>query len=67
LHLVGSRLVKMTGVPPVFDGMGLVHGIGSYMTEVQVIFTACREMMPDPQTCARCIDDSQRSLRPAAG
>jgi diacylglycerol O-acyltransferase / wax synthase len=66
LHLLGAELVKMTGVPPVFDGMGLVHGIGSYVDEVQVIFTACRAMMPDPQAYSACIDESVEALLAAA-
>jgi WS/DGAT/MGAT family acyltransferase len=67
LDLCGARLVKMSGVPPVFSGMGLVHGIGSYLDEIDVIFTACREMLPDPAVYAACIDASVAALLATAG
>jgi WS/DGAT/MGAT family acyltransferase len=62
LHLCGARLVRVSGVPPATNGMGLVHGIGSYLDDINIIFTACREQLPDPDVYAACIDRSMAEL-----
>ena len=66
LHFCSARLVKASGVAPVFDGMGLVHGISSYVDTMNVIFTACRDMMPQPAEYSACIDASVAALLKAA-
>jgi hypothetical protein len=47
---------------PIVDGMGLIHGIGSYDGDVPVCFTADREMMPDPEFYEDCLRDSYDEL-----
>jgi hypothetical protein len=47
--------------------MGLVHGIGSYRGLVDVICTADRTMLPDPEHYSACIDRSFAALLAGAG
>jgi WS/DGAT/MGAT family acyltransferase len=58
LYSGGARLVRMTGLGPIGDGMGLIHPIVSYCGELCISFTACREMLPDPAFYARCLQES---------
>ena len=66
LYLCGARAVVMTGMPPIVDGMGLVNGVGSYNGNVNVCFTADREMMPDPEFYEDCLQASFDELYDAA-
>jgi len=45
---------------------GLFHAVFSYNGVISVMFTACRQMLPDPEFYAQCIDASYRELRDAA-
>jgi WS/DGAT/MGAT family acyltransferase len=65
LHAAGARLITNYGVGIPHDGMGLMHGIGSYCGELTIGITACREMMPDPHFYADCITRSYRALKRA--
>lgn len=66
LHAAGARLITNYGVGIPHDGMGLMHGIGSYCGELTIGVTACREMMPDPQFYADCLTRSYEALKRAA-
>jgi diacylglycerol O-acyltransferase len=66
LYLCGARAVMMTGMPPIVDGMGLVNGVGSYNGNVNVCFTADRDMMPDPEFYEGCLQASFDELLHAA-
>ena len=44
-------------------GMGLMFPVGSYCGEFMVSFTACREMLPDPEFMEQCIRDSYAEMR----
>ncbi len=66
IYSTGSRLESMFGLLCLTDGMGLGHTVQSYCDEATVTFTACRELMPDPDFYARCIEDSFVELRDAA-
>ncbi len=65
LHAAGARLITNYGVGIPHDGMGLMHGIGSYCGELTIGVTACREMMPDPHFYADCLTRSYRALKHA--
>lgn len=65
LHAVGARLITSFGVGIPHDGMGLMHGIGSYCGELTVGVTACREMMPDVDFYAACVRRSYDELKRA--
>jgi hypothetical protein len=62
MYLCGARAVYVSGTGPVIDGLGLFHGIGSYGGFMNFCFCADREMMPDPEFYARCIDESVNDL-----
>jgi diacylglycerol O-acyltransferase len=65
LYFAGARLVRTYGAGPLVDGGGLIHPIGSYCGELMFLFTACREMMPDPEFYAECIDSAFTELEKA--
>ena len=65
LHAAGARLVTNYGIGIPHDGMGLMHGIGSYCGELTIGVAACREMLPDPHFYADCISRSYRALKQA--
>jgi diacylglycerol O-acyltransferase / wax synthase len=48
------------------DGLGLGHVVQSYCSEATISFTACRNLMPDPEFYAQCIEDSFQELLAAA-
>ena len=52
LYFCGARMVKMYGLGPIFDSMGLINTIYSYVDEIAISFTCDREMMPDPAAYA---------------
>jgi len=56
----------MMGLLCLTDGMGLGHVVQSYCKEATIAFTACRDLMPDPDFYADCIGDSFTELRDAA-
>jgi len=66
IYSTGARLESMYGLICLTDGMGLAHTVQSYVDEATVTFTACRELMPDPEFYAQCIEDSFVELRDAA-
>ena len=65
LYMTGARMVTHFGLAPILDGMGIIHPIFSYCGQITVSFTACREMMPDPDFYAECIQSSFDELKAA--
>jgi len=65
LYLLGAKLVTLTGLAPIGDGMGLFHAITSYNKRLNIAITACREMMPDPEFYIACLRNSYEELRQA--
>jgi diacylglycerol O-acyltransferase / wax synthase len=66
IYSAGARLESMMGLICLTDGMGLGHTVQSYCDEATVAFTACRDLLPDPEFYARCIEASFEELRDAA-
>jgi diacylglycerol O-acyltransferase len=66
LYSAGARLESMMGLVCLTDGMGLGHVVQSYTDEATISFTACRELLPDPEFYIQCIEDSFNELRDAA-
>jgi diacylglycerol O-acyltransferase / wax synthase len=62
LYFVGAKLVTMMGMGPVFDGMGLINAIYSYVDTIAIAFTSDRKMMPDPAFYAQCLKESYDEL-----
>ena len=48
------------------EGIGLGHTVQSYVDEATITFTACRDLMPDPEFYALCIQESFEELRDIA-
>lgn len=65
-YLAGAEMVAMLGMGPVVHQAGLFHAVFSYNGSVSIMFTACRQMLPDPEFYAECIDASYRDVRNAA-
>jgi WS/DGAT/MGAT family acyltransferase len=65
LYSTGARLVTQYGLGPVFDGMGLIFPVFSYCGHITVSFTSCRDMLPDPEFLAECLQESFEELRDA--
>jgi diacylglycerol O-acyltransferase / wax synthase len=63
LYFAGAEAVKMVGLGPIYDGMALIHVVFSYCGEIAVSFTSCREILPDPDFYAECIQASFEELR----
>ncbi len=63
LYFTGAKLVKMLGLGPVFDSMGMINTIYSYLDEIVISFTADRKMMPDPAFYAECLRDAFDDLK----
>ena len=66
IYSAGARLESMMGLICLTDGMGLAHVVQSYTDEATISFTACRELLPDPEFYAQCIEDSFKEFREAA-
>jgi diacylglycerol O-acyltransferase / wax synthase len=66
IYSTGARLESMMGLLCLTDGMGLGHVVQSYCKEATIAFTACRDLMPDPDFYAQCIEESFTELRDAA-
>ena len=62
LYFTGARVVGPYGAGPIAHGMGLIHLISSYAGQVAFSFTADREMMPDPEFYAQCLQESLDEL-----
>jgi diacylglycerol O-acyltransferase / wax synthase len=65
LYLAGARMVRGFGAGPVLNGAGLIHIISTYCGEILFLFTACREMLPDSEFYADCIEQSFNDLAKA--
>lgn len=63
LYSAGARLVTQYGLGPVFDGVGLFHPVFSYCGDVTISINACRDMMPDPEFYAECLEESFEELK----
>ncbi len=67
IYFAGAKCVSSFGAGPVVDGMGLINVITSYVDDLVLAFTACREMMPDPAFYRECIAESWAALEDAVG
>ena len=70
IYSSGAELVRMYGLICLFDGLGIGHVVQSYQHESMISFTACREMLPDPEVYAGYLEDSYAEymalLKPAS-
>jgi diacylglycerol O-acyltransferase len=62
LYLCGAQEVAIVGAGPVIDGMGIIHIASSYRDDFSISVTACREMLPDPETYGFCMQHAFEEL-----
>lgn len=67
LYFGGAELRHFSVVAPVMDGMGLAFGVASYNGSLSIFPTACREMLPDPEVLAACLDQSYAECNALVG
>jgi hypothetical protein len=67
IYFAGAKCVSSFGAGPVVDGMGLINVITSYVDDLVLAFTGCREMMPDPAFYRDCIAEAWVALEEATG
>ena len=62
LYLCGAPLISSIGIGPLAPGVGLFHTVNSGMMDQEgkiiLSFIACRDVMPDPEWYAACIQQS---------
>ena len=63
----GAKLVSMQCLLCLIDGLALGHVVQSYIREATITFTADRDVMPDPEFYAQCLQDSFDEMADAAG
>jgi WS/DGAT/MGAT family acyltransferase len=70
LYMCGAALVDSISLGPLIPNVGLFHVVYSSVLEkkgsINLSFTACRDMLPDPAFYAQCLQDSFDELREAA-
>jgi diacylglycerol O-acyltransferase len=66
LYLAGARVYSMMGMGPVLDNMGLFHGVISGAGFISINFTACRDMLPDPEFYLACMKEAFEELKAMA-
>ncbi len=66
LYMNGARLVTQFGLGPVFEGMGIIHPVWSYCGRITISFTSDRNIMPDPDVYAECLQASFEEMKAAA-
>ncbi|MEM1195636.1 MAG: WS/DGAT domain-containing protein, partial [Pseudomonadota bacterium] len=68
IYSSGARMESMAlSLICLTDGLGLAHVVQSYIDEAIISFTACRDILPDPEFYSQCLQDSFDELLAAAG
>jgi diacylglycerol O-acyltransferase len=67
LYMCGAELVDSFSLGPLLPNIGLFHIVYSSVLNkkgtISLSFTACRDMLPDPEFYAQCLQDSFDELR----
>jgi diacylglycerol O-acyltransferase len=66
LYFTGAKMLVSFPTGPVLDSVGLFQAISTYCDEFTITFSACREMLPDPEVYAQCLRDSLAALLAAS-
>lgn len=67
LYFAGAQALRLIGLGPITDGMGIIHPVFSYCGQIDVAFTCCRTIMPDPGAYADCLQDAFDEMQAASG
>ncbi len=65
LYFCGAEMLRLYAMGPLVDQAGIFHTAFSYNGTMTVTVTACREMMPDPEFYAGCLQASYDDLKKA--
>jgi len=67
IYSTGARMESMAlSLICLTDGLGLAHVVQSYVDEAYISFTACRDILPDPEFYSECLQESFDDLLAAA-
>ncbi len=70
LYLCGAELIDSISLGPLMPNVGLFHVVYSSVQDkkgtINLSFTACRDMLPDPEFYAQCLQASYEELESAA-
>ncbi len=67
IYSSGARMESMAlSLICLTDGLGLAHVVQSYVDEAYISFTACRDIMPDPEVYSECLQNSFEEMLTAA-
>ncbi|MEM1051192.1 MAG: wax ester/triacylglycerol synthase family O-acyltransferase [Pseudomonadota bacterium] len=67
IYSAGAKMESMAlSLICLTDGLGLAHVVQSYCDDAYISFTACRDIMPDPEFYSHCIRDSFDEMLAAA-
>ncbi|WP_326525706.1 WS/DGAT/MGAT family O-acyltransferase [Sphingomonas sp.] len=66
LYFAGAEMVAMYGTGPIFDSMGLINTVYSYVDTIAISFTSDRAMMPDPAAYADALKSAFDALKATA-
>ncbi|MEL6528361.1 MAG: wax ester/triacylglycerol synthase family O-acyltransferase [Pseudomonadota bacterium] len=67
IYSAGARLESMAlSLICLTDGLGLAHVVQSYIDEAYISFTACRDILPDPEFYSECLQESFDEMLAAA-
>ena len=70
LYMCGAELVNSFSLGPLLPNIGLFHIVYSAVQNkrgtITLSFTACRDMLPDPEFYAECLQESFDELKAAA-
>ena len=67
VYLAGCKMVRMASAAPAPDGMGIVNYMTSYADHANFGYSACQEMIPDPDHYTDCIRESFQALCERSG
>ncbi|UAB79467.1 wax ester/triacylglycerol synthase family O-acyltransferase [Erythrobacter sp. SCSIO 43205] len=67
IYSAGAKLESMAlSLICLTDGLALAHVVQSYCDEAYISFTACRDIMPDPEFYSQCLRESFEEMVTAA-
>jgi len=67
IYSAGARMESMAlSLICLTDGLGLAHVVQSYVDEAYISFTACRDILPDPEFYSECLQESFDEMLAAA-
>ncbi len=62
LYLGGARLAWHLGMAPIYEGLGLILVITSYLDTLAISATSCPAILPDPEAFIGCLETSFAEL-----